>query len=175
MSVHIRRMQAADIDWIYTALNDNEMGKPLTYIESCWTEQQSGERVTFVAQWGEQFAGWLHLLPQSYYPPFRSAGIPEINNFEVIPAFRRKGVGEALMDAVEEHAFTKYQTVGIGVGLYASYGQAQRLYARRGYLPDGRGIYDGQQHVQKGDTVEVGHDLALYMTKEGTEGKRSTP
>ena len=29
--------------------------------------------------------------------------------------------------------------VGIGVGLYPDYGSAQRLYIKRGYLPDGHG------------------------------------
>jgi hypothetical protein len=30
--------------------------------------------------------------------------------------------------------------VGLGVGLYPDYGTAQRMYVRRGYLPDGRGV-----------------------------------
>ncbi len=46
----------------------------------------------------------------------------------------------ALMDAVEEIALEKYGIVGLGVGLYDSYGSAQRMYARRGYVPDGRGV-----------------------------------
>lgn len=31
-------------------------------------------------------------------------------------------------------------TIGIGFGLYADYGTAQRMYIKRGFVPDGRGI-----------------------------------
>lgn len=175
MNVEIRRMQDGDVPFIHQALSANQMGKPLAYIERCWAEQQSGERITLLALQQEQFAGWLHLLAHSDYPPFRAAGIPEINNFEVLPGLRRLGVGTALMDAIEQMAFEAYREIGIGVGLYASYGQAQRMYARRGYVPDGRGIYDGERQVQYGDTVQVGHDLALFMTKVRAEGKGITP
>ncbi|GIQ68726.1 GNAT family N-acetyltransferase [Xylanibacillus composti] len=175
MNVHIRRMQQEDIRVIHQALADNQMGKPLAYIERCWAEHQSGARVTLIALRRKQFAGWLHLLAHSNYPPFQAAGIPEINNFEVLPAYRKQGVGKELMDAIEQIAFAQYPEVGIGVGMNASYGQAQRLYVRRGYMPDGRGLYDGQRQVQQGDTVQVGHDLALYLTKKRAEGKGLAP
>ncbi|MNJ81424.1 hypothetical protein D3C77_802310 [compost metagenome] len=70
------------------------------------------------------------------------------------------------MDAIEDIAFERFGIVGIGVGLFASYGPAQRLYARRGYIPDGRGISYKDELVEKGSMVRVDHDLALYMIKE---------
>ncbi len=42
---------------------------------------------------------------------------------------------DALMDAAEARAAERSAIVGLGVGLYADYGSAQRMYARRGYLP----------------------------------------
>ena len=36
---------------------------------------------------------------------------------------------------------------GIGFGLYADYGAAQRLYIKRGYIPDGRGAHYGTSPV----------------------------
>lgn len=44
------------------------------------------------------------------------------------------------MDAIEQIAFEKYGIVGVSVGLYYDYGNAQLLYVKRGYIPDGRGI-----------------------------------
>jgi len=47
----------------------------------------------------------------------------------------------------------------------ADYGAAQRLYVKRGYLPDGRGLVAHGCHVTWGETVVVDDDLALYLTK----------
>ena len=54
---------------------------------------------------------------------------------------------------------------GIGVGMTADYGAAQRLYIKRGYVPDGRGLVAGEHHVSWGETVRVDDDLVLYFTK----------
>ncbi|NIK75686.1 GNAT superfamily N-acetyltransferase [Paenibacillus castaneae] len=164
--IQIRRMISEDVTTVYQALQDHDISKPETYIKQCWEQNKSGERITLVAFYGNEFAGWLHLLSKSYYPFFAEEGIPEINNFDVVPPLRRLGIGNALMDAIEQIAFEKHGTVGIGVGLYKDYGNAQRLYAKRGYIPDGRGIMFEEKPVEPGSYVLVGHDLALYLTKE---------
>jgi hypothetical protein len=46
-----------------------------------------------------------------------------------------------------------------------SYGPAQRLYARRGYLPDGGGLWSHDHYVALNETVVVDHDLYLCLTK----------
>jgi hypothetical protein len=69
------------------------------------------------------------------------------------------------MDAAEAEIGARTAVAGIGVGLYAAYGSAQRMYARRGYMPDGRGVvYDGVP-VAAGTTVHVDDDLVLMMTR----------
>lgn len=41
------------------------------------------------------------------------------------------------MDVAEKIAAKYADTVYLGVGLHCGYGSAQRMYVKRGYLPDG--------------------------------------
>lgn len=106
------------------------------------------------------------LLLKSYYPYFLENGIPEVNDFNVIPILRKKGIGSALMDAIEEIALKDFGIVGIGVGLYDSYGNAHRIYTKRGYIPDGRGVMYKEEPVSPESQVLVDDDLNLYFTKQ---------
>lgn len=49
-----------------------------------------------------------------YYEPFREAGIPEIQDFNVLPRYRRQGIGMVLMDAAEALIATRSTTAGSG-------------------------------------------------------------
>lgn len=70
------------------------------------------------------------------------------------------------MDAVEELIQTRADRVGICVRLFDAYGPAQRLYAKRGYIPDGRGACFRHQALRKGDVITVGHDHLIWLVKE---------
>ncbi len=50
-------------------------------------------------------------------------------------------------------------------GLYDDYGSAQRLYVRRGYLPDGRGVMYDYEPVRPGGSIRLDDDAILMMTK----------
>ena len=165
MTIQIRQMTAEDIDNVFQIFKEHNIRKSLDYLSECWKENNTLQRITLLAFYDGQFAGSLHLLKKSYYPYFAENGIPEINDFNVIPPLRRLGIGHALMDAIESIAIQKYGVVGVGVGLLQSYGNAQRLYARRGYIPDGRGLIYNDQPALQGSSVRVDHNLALYMTK----------
>ena len=54
---------------------------------------------------------------------------------------------------------------GIGVGLHPGYNQAQRLYVKRGYIPDGRGVTYRDRYVEEGTQVVLDDDLVLHFTK----------
>jgi hypothetical protein len=55
--------------------------------------------------------------------------------------------------------------MGIGVGMPTSYGPAQRLYVKLGYIPDGNGINYDRQSIAFGEFRPVDDDLCLMMVK----------
>ena len=122
---------------------------------------------TLVARLEDRVVGLVTLRWTSDNPAFADRDIPLVHQIVVAPEFRRSRVATALMDSAEQLAATRGRsTVGITVGLFDEYGPAQRLYARRGYVPDGRGACRGRVPLRLGDTVEVDHDLILWLTKE---------
>ncbi|KIL40115.1 GCN5 family acetyltransferase [Gordoniibacillus kamchatkensis] len=164
-SIDIRQMTREDVELVHRVFSEHQINKSMDYVLKCWEENVTGERITLAAFYNGQFAGSLHLLATSHYPYFAERGIPEINDFNVIPPLRKLGIGNALMEAAENIAKQQYGIVGIGVGLYDSYGSVQRLYAKRGYIPDGRGLMYNQQPVVPGSETRVDDDLNLYFTK----------
>jgi hypothetical protein len=56
--------------------------------------------------------------------------------------------------------------VGLGVGLHPGYGSAQRLYARRGYIPDGACVVLDGKPVPEGAKIRLDDAAVLRMTKE---------
>lgn len=128
-------------------------------------QQEEGRRLAWVAEWDREFAGYVTLLWTSAYPPFAARQIPEIADLNVLPRHRRRGIANALLDRAESAAAARSPVVGIGVGLYADYGAAQRIYARRGYVPDGRGIMYRNQPVEPGAMVRVDDDATIMLTR----------
>ncbi|WP_054312579.1 GNAT family N-acetyltransferase [Mesorhizobium sp. 1M-11] len=125
-----------------------------------------GRRVVLIAFKGQDVVGYGTLLWQSGYPPFKAAGIPEINNLVVAQAARGGGIATGMIGRFEQLAASAGKPrIGLGVGLYADYGAAQRLYVRLGYLPDGRGITYGEKPVAPDQSVRVDDDLILWLTK----------
>ena len=141
-------------------------GKDAAQFQRYLAEQEAGLRVTRFAFLDGVFTGYLNVLWQSGYPPFAAARIPEINDFNVLPDFRRQGIGTALMDEAERIIATRAPVAGLGIGMTQDYGDALRLYLRRGYLPDGRGLITEGRPVVYGESVLVDDDLVLYLTRQ---------
>lgn len=100
------------------------------------------------------------------YPGFAELEIPEIQDLNVLPTFRRRGIASRLLDVAEAQAARSHCVVGIGVGLHAGYNAAQRLYGLRGYIPDGRGVTYRDQYVGQYVQVMLDDDLVLHLTKK---------
>lgn len=130
-------------------------------------EQASGRRLTIVAELDGSLAGFVSLLRLADDPVLRERGIPEISDLWVRPHARRAGVGTRLLDEIESHAAALSKVVGLNVGLHSGYGAAQRLYVRRGYMPDGRGVHIEGRTVPEGATIRLDDDpiVTLRMTR----------
>ncbi|MGW6200720.1 GNAT family N-acetyltransferase [Kribbella sp. NPDC055110] len=160
----IRTLRDDDPEMISGAMDSIGWNKPASQYERYLEEQRAGTRDVLVATVDSAYAGYVTVRWVSPYEPFD--GIPEVQDFNVLPTFRRRGIGSALMDAAEALVAERSPVVGIGVGLYPDYGQAQRMYVRRGYLPDGRGlIYDGRQ-VPPMETIRNDDSATLMFTKQ---------
>lgn len=163
--LEIRLLRADDIPPIAAAFAALGWDKPASQYEAYLEEQRRGARVALVALQRGVFVGYVTIVWESDYAPFHDAGIPEISDFNVLPPARRQGIGSRLIDEAERRIHERSRVAGIGAGLFADYGAAQRIYVKRGYVPDGRGIVAHHRRVTWGDTVVVDDDLVMYLTK----------
>ena len=110
--------------------------------------------------------GYGSLPWSSGYAPFRELEIPEIQDLVVSESWRNRGIAAGLIAALEHRARLRgYKQIGLGVGLYADYGPAQRLYTKLGYRLDGRGATYNCVPLTGGSPVTVDDDLVLWMVK----------
>jgi GNAT superfamily N-acetyltransferase len=163
---NIHLLESADIPQIAEAIEKLGWNKPASQYERYLADQIFDARAVYVAFVEGEFAGYLTICWTSTYPSFRSAKIPEIVDFNVLPKFRRQRIGTALLDKAESEIAQVSSVAGIGVGMTADYGAAQRLYILRGYIPDGRGLYQRNHYPAYGEQITVDDDLAIFLTKE---------
>ena len=161
--VRLRSMTPADAEPISAAFARIGWDKPTEQYRRYTEEERDGHRVCLVAETGGEIVGYCTLVWSSDYPPFRDQRIPEIADLNVLPQHRRRGIGSALLQALEDRARERSRQVGIGVGLYPDYGPAHRLYVDRGYRPDGRGIVYDNRPVQPCETIPIDDNASLML------------
>ena len=129
-------------------------------------DQKEGRAIALVAEYCGNVAGYVNVYPNSQWGAFGGTGLPEIVDFGVLEKYRRHGVGTALMDAAEEIAGRYADMVYLGVGLHSGYGSAQRMYVKRGYIPDGSGVWYGEEVCEPYSDCRNNDALALYLSKK---------
>ena len=166
MGILIRTMKKSDLELIHSSPVVTDNNRPAGLYERYFEEQEKGQRVVLLAFSDGKFAGHVNIIWVSEYPLFAEQNIPEIGDLIVVPDLRRHGIATALVDEAEKHIFKRSTFAGIGVGMYADYGPAQRMYVLRGYVPDRLGLMYKRKPVKPGEMVKVDDDLVLYMVKE---------
>ncbi|ABX43489.1 GNAT family N-acetyltransferase [Lachnoclostridium phytofermentans] len=128
-------------------------------------EQQENKRKVFVAVYEGNVAGICTLVLSPEEGPFGNQNIPEIVDFGVFFDKNNLGIGNKLLDIVEGEAANISDLVYLAVGVHSGYGAAQRIYVKRGYIPDGSGVwYQGKQLGQYAQCCND-DDLVLFFSK----------
>jgi len=127
---------------------------------------RQGLRICLVAGEVGALQGYASLVWRSQHQPFAASGVPEIQDMVVAEADRGRGVASALIVACEDRARAAgCSAIGIGFGLYADYGAAQRLYVKHGFVPDGGGLTWNNKPVVPGSMVRIDDELVLWLSK----------
>lgn len=129
-------------------------------------DQAEGKAVALAAEYQGHVAGYINVYPNSQWDSFAGYGYAEIVDFGVLEKYRRHGIGTKLMDAAEQIAAGYSDTVYLGVGLHSGYGSAQRMYVKRGYIPDGTGVWYGDKVCEPYADCCNDDDLVLYFSKK---------
>ena len=130
-------------------------------------DQSAGKCVSLTAVYQGQLAGYVSVYITGLSGAFSGKGLPEIVDFGVLEKYQRKGIGGRLMDTAEEIAGKYADTVWLGVGLHSGYGSAQRIYVKRGYIPDGTGVwYQNKPCAQYETEIANDDNLVLFLSKK---------
>lgn len=138
MEICIDSAESGDIPRLATAFRT--WPKPAILFDHYCTEHGAGRIDLLVARDAREIIGYCLVEWESGYPFFRATGIPEIADLSVLPVHRSRGAGRLLLVEAERRIAERSPIAGLRVGLYADYGTAQQMYARHGYVPDGRGV-----------------------------------
>ena len=164
--ITIRSMNKADIDFFPPAFSEQGWDKPRELFVSYYERQQRREIQVFVAETDGIPAGYVLLLPQEAHGPFAGRAIPVISDFNVLEKHQRAGIGSRLLDVAEVAAAETADEVCLGVGLHSGYGPAQRLYVKRGFIPDGSGVWYQDKLSAPYTACVNDDDLVLYLSKK---------
>jgi GNAT superfamily N-acetyltransferase len=134
-------------------------------IDAHFQDHENGESTTILGYEDGRMVGIVTIRWHSRYPLFRDRNIPLIQNIEIRYEDRGRGLGNAILERAEQEIARRSPLAGLVVGISEDYGPAQRLYVKRGYIPDGRGVCREFTPLQNGDVVTVGHDLLLWLIK----------
>ncbi len=167
----ISELTGERVGWLHREFARSNRERPEGYFPSCLEAQARGELVFLVARDGEELLGFLKVVWEPGYPPFREQGIPEIEDLNVVPHHRRQGVATRLMDRAEEIMRTRSSVAGIGVGLHPGYAAAQRMYVLRGYVPDARPLTYNDEPVKEYQATVLDDSLTMHLTKDLGRGR----
>lgn len=160
----IRKMQESDIKELSRGFISQGWPSREEILTRYFKEQESGEREVLVAEVEGALAGYISILPCAKQGPFAEI-YPELSDFNVFEPFQNQGIGNLLLEEAEKRVRLISDKVTLGVGLHSGYEPAQRLYIKRGYIPDGTGVwYQNHQPAMNAVCEDIG-ELVLYLSK----------
>lgn len=164
--IKIVPFDSTNIVMLAQAYQGFDVNKNLELFKKYLLQQELGKRWCWLAMDEGQYAGYVTIFPVSEHPAFAQLGYWQISDLSVLPAYRRQGVASELLDEAEGLGEEKGSRVVLGVGLYADYGPAMKLYNRRGYRLAGLGITYNNLPVDPGAFVRLDDDLLIWLIKD---------
>ena len=125
-----------------------------------------GKCVALVAEYKGKVAGYFNIYPDTKSGKFAGKGYPELIDLGVFKKYRRHGIGNALMQVAEDISRRYSDTVCIGVGLHKDYGAAQRMYVKRGFVPDGTGLWWQGKNLAPYKDMKNDNEAVIFLSKK---------
>ena len=170
-NVIIRPMIQTDIEQFVDAFAKQGWNKPFELFQHYYSQQEDNERTVIVAEVNSKVAGYVTLLPYTDVGPFVGKSIPEIVDLNVLIKFQKMGIGSKMMDVAESIANKVNDFVSLAVGMHYGYGSAQRMYVKRGFIPDGTGVWYKGKQLEQYAKCDNDDDLTLYFQKQLKESE----
>ncbi len=165
-SIVIRSMEIEDAKIFYDTYFSYGWHPSMETYENYYKEQKEGTRKVFIAEYEDKVSGLCTLVMNPKEGPWAGQGYPEIVDFCVFFHVHNRGIGNKILDVVEQEAAKVSDMVYLAVGVHSGYGPAQRIYVKRGYIPDGSGVwYQGKQLDQYAPCCND-DDLLLFLSKK---------
>ncbi len=164
-NIDVRIMSCDDIPFICKADND-ESEKNIAYLTNQLANQEKQECSALLALYNGKIAGHVFLYYKCRWGGLANSDLPCVIDLKVFEKYRKNGIATALMDAAEKIAKKHNDKIYLDVCLNSEYGPAQRLYVKRGYVPDGKGAYYEEKVCETNAICKNDSELTLCLIKE---------
>lgn len=164
--LRIRSMKKDDARIIYDTYLSYGWHPVLETYENYHWEQENNKRLVFIAEYEGEVAGLCTLVLNPEEGPMEYLDSPEIVDLTVFFHVHNRGIGNKLLDVAEHEAAKRANMVFLAVGVHSGYGAAQRIYVKRGYIPDGSGVWYRGKVLEQYAPCMNDDDLVLYMKKD---------
>lgn len=161
----IRNMDFKDIEEICKADGDSSKDN-IEYFKSQIERQNNKEELALLAVYDGKIAGYTFLFYKLKWGGLGYLKLPGVADLMVFPEYRNKGIASKLMDVAEKEATRFNNKIYLEVCLNKEYGPAQRMYAKRGYIPDGKGVYYESKICPTDAECKNDDELTLCLIKE---------
>ena len=165
IDIDIRIMNDDDIPFICRADGD-ESQKNMDYLKRQLENQEKNECIALLALYNGAAAGYVFLYYRCRWGGMAGCNIPGIVDLIVFEKYRRKKIATILLDIAEDIAKQHSNKIYLDVCLNSDYGAAQRLYIKRGYIPDGKGVYYKEKICETDAVCRNNDELTLCLVKE---------
>lgn len=104
-------------------------------------EQEKKKRIAILLAYQENPVGYLTIVKEPECGPSVEQKIPGIVDFNVLISYQKRRFGSKLLGIAEKIGAEMNDIISLAVGLHWGYGQAQRMYIKRGYILEKSGVF----------------------------------